>query len=72
MDGNGFITACELGELFTEVRTPLPGYKLRELLKKLDKDNDSKIDFEEFMAVGNNTELSGNTLLFTRVRFLLT
>lgn len=63
MDGNGFITACELGDLFTEVRTPLPGYKLRELLKKLDKDNDSKIDFEEFMAVGNNTERSGSTLL---------
>lgn len=51
VDGNGFITACELGDLFTEVRTPLPGYKLRELLKKLDKDNDSKIDFEEFMAI---------------------
>lgn len=31
----------------------MAGYQLRELLEKLDKDNDSHINFDEFTAVGN-------------------
>ena len=31
----------------------MAGYQIRELLHKLDKDNDSRIDLEEFKAVGN-------------------
>lgn len=53
LDGNGYITASELGNLFNEVRRPLPGYQIRELLQKLDRDNDSRISLEEFTAVGN-------------------
>ena len=53
VDGNGHICASELSELFTAVGTPLPGYKIRELLQKLDKNNDSKISVEEFTSVGN-------------------
>lgn len=53
VDGNGFISASELGDLFREVGTPLPGFLIRELLQKLDRDKDSRIDFEEFTAVGN-------------------
>ncbi|XP_076595724.1 plastin-3-like [Chaetodon auriga] len=51
VDGNGYICASELGNLFKEVCCPLPGYKLRELLQKLDKDNDSRINFDEFTAI---------------------
>lgn len=54
VNANGFICAGELRDLFVEARMPLPGYKLRELLKKMDKNSDSKIDFEEFTAVGIN------------------
>lgn len=53
VDGNGFITAKEMGEVFKEAMCPMPGYKMRELIKKWDKDNDSQITFEEFKAVGN-------------------
>lgn len=53
VDGNGFITANEMGEVFKEAMCPMPGYKMRELIKKWDKDGDSKITFEEFKAVGN-------------------
>lgn len=53
VDGNGYICASELGELFSAVGCPLPGYQIRELLQKLDRNNDSKIDVEEFTAVGN-------------------
>lgn len=52
-DGNGYITAKEMGDVFKEAMCPMPGYKLRELIKKWDKDNDSKITLEEFKAVGN-------------------
>lgn len=53
VDGNGYITAKEMGEVFKEAMCPMPGYKMRELIKKWDKDNDSQITFEEFKAVGN-------------------
>lgn len=53
VDGNGYICAKELSNLFQEVRCPMAGYQIRELLQKLDKDNDSRIDLEEFKAVGN-------------------
>ncbi|KAM8732925.1 plastin-2-like [Acanthopagrus schlegelii] len=51
VDGNGYICAKELSNLFQEVRCPMAGYQIRELLQKLDKDNDSRIDLEEFKAI---------------------
>ncbi|XP_070692455.1 plastin-3-like isoform X1 [Pempheris klunzingeri] len=51
VDGNGYICASELGNLFREVGSPLPGYQIRELLQKLDRDSDSHIDLEEFTAI---------------------
>lgn len=53
VDGSGYICATELGDLFREVGCPLPGYQIRELLQKLDRDKDSRINLEEFTAVGN-------------------
>lgn len=53
VDGNGYICASELGDLFREVGCPLPGYQIRELLERLDRDKDSRINLEEFTAVGN-------------------
>lgn len=53
VDGSGYICTSELGNLFREVGTPLPGYQIRELLQKLDRDQDSQISFAEFTAVGN-------------------
>lgn len=58
VDGNGYISASELGNLFHEVRLSMPGYQVRELLEKLDKDSDSHISFEEFTAVGNTNQLT--------------
>ncbi|XP_041654129.1 plastin-3-like [Cheilinus undulatus] len=51
VDGNGYICASELGSLFTEVGCSMPGYQLRELLQKLDKNKDSRISLEEFTAI---------------------
>ncbi|CAG5993016.1 unnamed protein product, partial [Menidia menidia] len=51
VDGNGYICASELGNLFREVGCPLPGYQIRELIQKLDRDQDSHINLEEFTAI---------------------
>uniref|UniRef100_A0A3Q3W9F2 Plastin-3 n=1 Tax=Mola mola TaxID=94237 RepID=A0A3Q3W9F2_MOLML len=51
VDGNGYICASELSNLFQEVGCPVAGYKVRELLQTLDKDKDSHISFEEFTAI---------------------
>uniref|UniRef100_A0A3P9LG95 Plastin-3 n=2 Tax=Oryzias latipes TaxID=8090 RepID=A0A3P9LG95_ORYLA len=51
VDGNGYICAKELGDLFREVGCPLPGYQIRELLQKLDRDKDSRISFDEFTTI---------------------
>lgn len=56
VDGNGYICASELSNLFQEVGCPVAGYKVRELLQTLDKDKDSHISFEEFTAVGNTNK----------------
>uniref|UniRef100_A0A4W6FYR6 Plastin-3 n=1 Tax=Lates calcarifer TaxID=8187 RepID=A0A4W6FYR6_LATCA len=60
LDGNGYITASELGALFREVRCPMAGYQIRELLEKLDRDKDSRISLEEFTSIYQ--ELKGDRL----------
>ncbi|XP_072266024.1 plastin-2 [Pyxicephalus adspersus] len=54
-DGNGFISANELNDLFKAANLPLPGYKLREITQSLmetgDQNKDGKISFEEFILV---------------------
>ncbi|XP_053179180.1 plastin-3-like [Scomber japonicus] len=51
LDNNGYICASELGDLFREVGCPLPGYQIRELLQRLDRDKDSRINLDEFTAI---------------------
>uniref|UniRef100_A0A8C3T4V9 PLSL protein n=1 Tax=Chelydra serpentina TaxID=8475 RepID=A0A8C3T4V9_CHESE len=55
IDGNGFISSCELTELFKAANLPLPGYKIREITQNLmatgDQNSDGKISFDEFIAV---------------------
>ncbi|XP_061690935.1 plastin-3-like isoform X1 [Syngnathoides biaculeatus] len=51
VDGNGYICASELGDLFREVGCPLPGYQIRELIQKLDRNKDSRINLEEFATI---------------------
>uniref|UniRef100_A0A8K9UWC7 Plastin-3 n=1 Tax=Oncorhynchus mykiss TaxID=8022 RepID=A0A8K9UWC7_ONCMY len=48
---NGFICDLELTDLFKEANLPLPGYKVREIIKKLDRNKDNQISFDEFLSV---------------------
>lgn len=51
LDHDGFINDYELTEVLKETGLPQPGYKIRDMIKKLDRDDDSKISFNEFLAV---------------------
>uniref|UniRef100_A0A3P8S9L2 Plastin-3 n=1 Tax=Amphiprion percula TaxID=161767 RepID=A0A3P8S9L2_AMPPE len=51
LDGNGHVCDYELHELLKEAGHPLPGFRVREIIQKLDRNNDNKISFEEFLSI---------------------
>ncbi|KAK7895601.1 hypothetical protein WMY93_020926 [Mugilogobius chulae] len=60
VDGNGYVTASEIGHLFQELGKPMPGYKIRELLESLDRDKDSRISLDEFTEMFK--DVKGNAM----------
>ncbi|XP_062331937.1 plastin-3-like isoform X2 [Osmerus eperlanus] len=63
IDNNGFICDSELTELFKEANLPLPGYKVREIIQKLDRNKDNQINFDEFISIFH--ELKGDNIAKT-------
>ncbi|KAK0152950.1 Plastin-3 [Merluccius polli] len=51
LDSNGYISAFELHDLFKEANLPLPGFRVREIIQRLDRNNDNMISFEEFVSI---------------------
>ena len=52
VDGSGYIDATELGKALETVGIKLPGFEVRDLVKKHDtKVRDGKMDIEEFKDV---------------------
>lgn len=51
LDNNGYICDYELHELLKEAGHAVPGYMVREIIQKLDRNTDNKISFEEFLSV---------------------
>ncbi|GFS03851.1 plastin-2-like [Elysia marginata] len=47
-DGNGRISLAELGHALETVGIKMPGYQLREIVSKFDRDGDGSIDMQEF------------------------
>uniref|UniRef100_A0A7N6BLA1 Plastin-3 n=1 Tax=Anabas testudineus TaxID=64144 RepID=A0A7N6BLA1_ANATE len=62
LDNNGYICDYELHELLKEAGHPLPGYMVREIIQKLDRDKDNRISFTEFLIV---QELRGSEVAKT-------
>uniref|UniRef100_A0A8C6NYJ2 Plastin-3 n=1 Tax=Nothobranchius furzeri TaxID=105023 RepID=A0A8C6NYJ2_NOTFU len=67
LDKNGFICDYELGELLREAGHPLPGFKVRDTLQKLDRNHDDKISFDEFLAVRKTLKGSQVAKTFRKV-----
>jgi len=51
LDSDGYIVDYELHELLKEAGHALPGYMVREIIQKLDRNKDNKISFEEFLSI---------------------
>ncbi|KAM6907095.1 plastin-3 [Xenentodon cancila] len=63
LDGNGYICDYELSELLKDAGHALPGYMVREILQKLDRNQDNRISFDEFLAIVK--ELKGSQIAKT-------
>ncbi|XP_023260559.1 plastin-3 [Seriola lalandi dorsalis] len=63
LDGDGSICDYELHELLKEAGHPLPGYMVREIIQKLDRNKDNKISFDEFLSIVQ--ELRGSEIAKT-------
>ncbi|XP_077402602.1 plastin-3 isoform X3 [Vanacampus margaritifer] len=63
LDQDGYISYYELNELLKETGHPQPGYKVREIIEQLDRNNDNKISFEEYIAIVN--QLKGSEVAKT-------
>lgn len=53
LDDDGHVCDFELNELLKSAGLSMPGYKVREIIQNLDRNNDNKISFEEFLSVGS-------------------
>lgn len=51
LDNNGYIGDEELHKLLKKAGHDMPGYMVRDIIKKLDRDNDKLISFDEFLSV---------------------
>ncbi|KAM9349008.1 plastin-3-like [Symphorus nematophorus] len=51
LDNDGYICDYELHELLKDTGHHVPGFKVRDIIQKLDRNNDNKISFEEFLAI---------------------
>ncbi|CAL8267141.1 unnamed protein product [Merluccius merluccius] len=51
LDSNGYISAFELHDLFKEANLPQPGFRVREIIQRLDRNNDNMISFDEFVSI---------------------
>ena len=51
MDRNGHITCAEIGELMKALGESVPGYKIRDMIKEVDLDENGTVEFSEFLEV---------------------
>lgn len=51
LDADGFIDECELGGLLRQAGHPVPNFKIRDMITKLDRNKDCLISFDEFLSI---------------------
>ncbi|KAJ7392218.1 hypothetical protein OS493_013594 [Desmophyllum pertusum] len=51
LDGNGHITCSELGNVMKALGEDIPGYKIRDIVKEVDIDENGTVEFNEFLEI---------------------
>jgi plastin-2 len=54
INGDGHISSAELGSVFKSLGESIPGYKIRDMIKEIDKDQDGTVSFDEFITMFTN------------------
>ncbi|XP_041807713.1 plastin-3-like [Chelmon rostratus] len=67
LDDDGHVCDFELNELLKSAGLSMPGYKVREIIQNLDRNNDNKISFEEFLSIVQEQRSSEIAKTFRKV-----
>ena len=51
MDKNGHITTSEIRNVMKALGEDIPGFKLREIIKEIDANENGTVEFNEFLEV---------------------
>ncbi|KAL9978702.1 hypothetical protein ACROYT_G016251 [Oculina patagonica] len=51
LDKNGHITTTEIGNVMKALGEDIPGYKLRDIIKEVDKNENGTVEFNEFLEI---------------------
>ena len=65
-DGNGHITASEINNVMKALGENVPGYKIRDMIKEVDIDENGTVEFGEFVTVSEIQITSGRNVFNTR------
>ena len=52
-DRNGHITVSEIGDVLKALGESVPGYKIRDMVKEVDIDENGTVEFNEFLKVSS-------------------
>ena len=52
-DRNGHITVAEIGNVLKALGESVPGYKIRDMIREVDIDENGTVEFNEFLAVSS-------------------
>lgn len=63
LDRNGHITSTEIGTVMKSLGEEIPGFKLRDIIKEVDKNQNGTVEFEEFLEIykKNSKKFSAGT-----------
>ena len=61
-DGNGHITASEISNVMKALGENVPGYKIRDMIKEVDLDENGTVEFGEFVTVSGVMQILHNVL----------
>ena len=57
-DRNGHITAGEIKDVLKALGEDTPGYKIRDMIREVDIDENGTVEFDEFLKVRDHVQIN--------------